>query len=196
MSEVFFKDEQQLIPAIIQDFYTGKVLMLGYMNEEAYHKTKHEKKVTFYSRSRKRLWTKGETSGHFLSVIEMLSDCDQDTLLIKVKPEGPVCHTGSDTCFNEENPQFSLLKLEEVIGDRIKNPKSESYVSGLAAKGIKRVAQKTGEEAVELILESPYDNPDTFLNEAADLLFHFLILLKTKGYSIRDVEKVLAKRHR
>ncbi len=182
-----------LTPAIIQDALTNKVLMLGYMNEEALAKTKLEGKVTFYSRSKQRLWTKGESSGNFLFVKEILIDCDNDTFLIKADPVGPVCHSGADTCFNEVNA-FSLEKLEQTIADRQKNPVDTSYTSSLFAGGINKIAQKLGEEAVELIIESKDDNDELFLNEAADLLYHYLVLLKIKGLGISDVVKILAGR--
>lgn len=192
----FQKYTDGLVPAIIQDALTQKVLMLGFMNQEAFHKTRKEKRVTFFSRSKQRLWTKGETSGNFLEVISILDDCDKDTLLIKVKPLGPVCHTGSDTCFNEHNQSDLLTRLEATIADRIKNPSSGSYVSKLVAKGINKVAQKVGEEAVELVIESKDDDEKLFLGEAADLLFHYLVLLKVKGHQLKDVIGVLEERER
>lgn len=170
--------------------------MLGFMSEEAFIKTQKEGKVTFYSRSRQRLWTKGETSGNFLLVKGILTDCDNDTLLIKVEPSGPVCHTGADTCFNEINNEFSLQKLEQVIADRKANPTDSSYTSSLFAKGINKIAQKVGEEAVELVIESKDSDKEKFLGEAADLLFHYLILLQAKGFSLNDVTKTLAERHK
>lgn len=170
--------------------------MLGFMNDEAYQKTQDEKRVTFYSRTKQRLWTKGETSGNFLEVKEIIADCDQDTLLIKVIPVGPVCHTGADTCFNESNHDFSLRTLEEVIKNRKANPIKGSYTTSLFEAGINKVAQKVGEEAVELVIESKDDNEELFLNEAADLLYHYLVLLTHKGYSLEDVISILAKRHR
>ena len=187
-----------LIPAIIQDSRTKNVLMLGYMNKQAYKKTQAEGKVTFYSRTKQRLWTKGETSGNFLSVIEMKKDCDNDTLLILVKPNGPVCHTGSDTCFdgtNESNAQF-LHYLESVIHDRRINPKEGSYTNKLFEKGINKIAQKVGEEAVELIIEAKDDDNELFLNEAADLMFHYLVLLNEKAFELNDVIKILTQRHK
>ena len=194
MTPEFSKYSDGLVPVIVQDNNTQKVLMLGFMNEEALYKTKQESKVTFYSRSKKRLWTKGETSGNFLLVKEMLNDCDNDTLLIKVDPVGPVCHTGADTCFKENNSGFFLQKLEQVIADRKANPADSSYTSSLFAKGINKIAQKVGEESVELVIESKDNSKEKFLGEAADLLFHYLILLQAKGYSLKDVEKILAKR--
>lgn len=186
-----------LVPAIIQDSVTGKVLMLGFMNEEAFQKTQTEKRVTFFSRSKNRLWTKGEESGNFLDVVSMHLDCDQDTLLIKARPHGPVCHKGTDTCWAESN-QTSALKflaeLEETIASRKNASPEESYTAKLYSKGINKIAQKVGEEATELIIEAKDDNQDLFLNEAADLLFHYLILLEAKGYKLEDVTGVLEKR--
>lgn len=190
----FSKYTDGLVPTIIQDYLTNKVLMLGFMNEDAFIKTTKENKVTFFSRSKNRLWTKGETSGNFLLQKELIVDCDNDTLLIKVIPSGPVCHTGADTCFNETNNDFSLSKLETVIADRKNNPKELSYTSSLFAKGINKIAQKVGEEAVELVIESKDNNEEKFLNEAADLLYHYLILLHEKNYTLKDVENILASR--
>ncbi len=190
----FSKYTDGLVPTIIQDYLTNKVLMLGFMNEDAFIKTTKENKVTFFSRSKNRLWTKGETSGNFLLQKELIVDCDNDTLLIKVTPSGPVCHTGADTCFNETNNDFSLSKLETVIADRKNNPKELSYTSSLFAKGINKIAQKVGEEAVELVIESKDNNEEKFLNEAADLLYHYLILLHEKNYTLKDVENILASR--
>lgn len=184
-----------LIPAIIQDNLSGKVLMLGYMNAEALKQTIESGKVTFYSRSKQRLWVKGETSGNYLSVVEILKDCDNDTFLIKAIPAGPVCHTGSDTCFGEEN-KFSLSKFEAIIADRKENAVAGSYTSSLFASGINKIAQKVGEEAVELVIESVGDDRERFLNEAADLLFHYLVLLGAKGVGLEDVVGVLASRER
>lgn len=166
------------------------------MNEDALAKTKAEGKVTFYSRTTQRLWTKGERSGNFLLVKEIFIDCDNDTLLIKAQPTGPVCHTGADTCFNETNPAFTLQKLEDTIADRKNNPTDNSYTSSLFKKGINKVAQKVGEEAVEMVIESKDNNEEKFLNESADLLYHYLILLRAKNYSLNDVIKVLAERHK
>lgn len=196
MKPDFSKYADGLIPVIIQDQLSKKVLMLGFMNEEAWNKTNTEKKVTFYSRSKQRLWTKGETSGNFLYVKEMLTDCDNDTILIKVNPAGPVCHTGNDTCFNEVNTVFTLEKLEIIITDRKNNPSGTSYTSSLFDKGINKIAQKVGEETVELIIESKDNHKEKFLGEAADLLFHYLVLLQAKGFKLRDVEGVLASRHK
>ncbi len=186
-----------LVPAIVQDSVTGKVLMLGYMNEEAYEKTKAEGKVTFYSRSKDRLWTKGESSGNFLTVKNLLVDCDNDTILVKAVPAGPTCHTGADTCFKEENKgKASYLNyLQAVIHDRKVNPSDESYTTSLFKKGVNKIAQKVGEEAVEIVIEAKDDNKDLFLGEAADLMFHFLVLLEEKGMDLDEVIGVLQERH-
>jgi phosphoribosyl-AMP cyclohydrolase / phosphoribosyl-ATP pyrophosphohydrolase len=186
-----------LIPAIIQDSNTKVVLMMGYMNEEAYLKTTESGKVTFFSRSQNRLWTKGETSGNYLLVHNIKNDCDYDTLLIQVKPKGPVCHTGPDTCWNEENtPENNFLfKLESIIKDRFDNPDNNSYTSSLFKKGINKIAQKVGEEAVEVVIEAKDNSKDLFLNESADLLFHYLILLRAKGFELEDVINVLENRN-
>ena len=196
MNPDFSKYNDGLAPVIVQDYSTQKVLMLGFMNEEAFNKTKQDSKITFYSRSKQRLWTKGETSDNFLLVKEILTDCDNDTLLIKAEATGPVCHTGADTCFNESNTGFTLEKLEKVIADRKDNPADSSYTSSLFAKGINKIAQKIGEEAVELVIESKDNDKEKFLGEAADLLFHYLVLLKAKGCSFDDVTMVLAQRHK
>jgi phosphoribosyl-ATP pyrophosphohydrolase/phosphoribosyl-AMP cyclohydrolase len=169
--------------------------MLGFMNEDAYMKTRSEKRVTFYSRSKERLWTKGETSGNYLELVDILIDCDNDTLLIKANPTGPVCHTGADTCFQEKNDRWDLASLEAIIQDRKKNPVEGSYTTSLFKSGINKVAQKVGEEAVELVIEAKDDNKDLFLNEAADLLYHYLVLLTAKGYALTDVTTVLKQRH-
>ncbi|NOT76520.1 MAG: bifunctional phosphoribosyl-AMP cyclohydrolase/phosphoribosyl-ATP diphosphatase HisIE [Cyclobacteriaceae bacterium] len=190
-----FKKLNGLIPCIVQDTDTDKVLMLGFMNEEALAKTKLEKKVTFFSRTKQRLWTKGESSGNFLMVTDILNDCDNDTLLIKAKPKGPACHTGADTCFDEKNKKDGLGFLEDVIQDRKRNPKPGSYTNKLMDSGINKVAQKVGEEAVELVIEAKDNNRERFLDEAADLMFHYLILLAQKNTSLGDVVKVLKKRH-
>lgn len=193
-----FEKASGLIPAIIQDAATNKVLMLGYMNQEAFDKTQKEHIVTFYSRSKQRLWTKGETSGNFLKVKEILLDCDGDALLIKVYPTGVVCHTGSDTCFNEVNRgKIAFLQhLQEVIHERKLQPSENSYTSKLFSKGINKIAQKVGEEAVELVIESKDENINLFNNEAADLLFHFLVLLEAKDSSLDEVIDVLQERHK
>ena len=195
MKPDFNKNADKLIPAIIQDSNTHIVLMLGYMNEEAFEKTQLEKKVTFYSRSRQRLWTKGESSGNFLVVEDILMDCDADTILIKARPAGPVCHTGADTCFNELNNQFTLDYLEQVISQRRNDPTPGSYTASLFSAGINKMAQKVGEEAVELVIESKDHNEEKFINEAADLLFHYLVLLQAKDKNLHDVLATLAKRH-
>jgi phosphoribosyl-ATP pyrophosphohydrolase/phosphoribosyl-AMP cyclohydrolase len=195
----FEKYADGLVPAIVQDVQTNKVLMLGFMNQEAVDKTMEIGKVTFYSRSKKRLWTKGETSANFLLLKEIKADCDNDTLLVKATPVGPACHTGADTCFFEENtdnPADFLWYLEKVIADRKNNPSEKSYTTSLFAKGINKVAQKVGEEAVELVIESKDDNKELFLGEAADLMFHYLILLQAKGYTLKDVVEVLQGRHK
>lgn len=195
-SKLKFNSTDGLLPCIIQDNITNKVLMLGYMNEESLRKTIADGKVTFFSRSKQRLWTKGETSGNFLNVVQIDVDCDNDTLLIKARPDGPTCHTGADTCFNEVNDSFSLQTLQGIIQDRKKNPKAGSYTTSLFEKGINKIAQKVGEEAVELVIESKDQHEELFLNEAADLMFHYLILLTEKGYQLDDVIQVLKKRHR
>ena len=192
----FSKYTDGLVPAIIQDANTHKVLMLGFMNEEAFQKSRQEGKVTFYSRSKQRPWTKGETSGNFLFIKEIIADCDNDTLLIKVNPAGPVCHTGADTCFSENNTGFTLEKLECIIEDRKNNPSESSYTSSLFAKGINKVAQKLGEEAVELIIESKDNNKELFLGEAADLLYHYLVLLQMKNHKLKEVIQLLSERHK
>ena len=195
----FNKSADGLVPAVVQDAETKNVLMLGYMNEEALEKTKELQKVTFFSRSKQRLWTKGEESGNFLNLVDIKVDCDNDTLLVSVKPEGPVCHTGTDTCWgvkNDKNTGF-LGQLESVIASRKENQDDEkSYVASLFRSGINKVAQKVGEEAVEVVIEAKDDNEELFLNESADLLFHYLILLQAKGYKLDDVIKVLQKRHK
>ncbi len=184
-----------LVPCVVQDASTRVVLMVGFMNKEAYEKTLEEKKVTFFSRTKQRLWTKGETSGNFLNVVDIKTDCDSDSLLIKVRPEGPVCHTGTDTCFSESNEEWNLEALQELIVTRKKNPQPGSYTNSLFDKGINKIAQKVGEEAVELIIEAKDENKDLFLGEAADLMYHYLVLLAAKDYSLTDVLSVLQKRH-
>ncbi len=195
IQKINFDKSEGLLPCIVQDSRTNVVLMLGYMNREALDKTLFEKKLTFFSRTRQRLWTKGETSGNFLHLVEAKLDCDDDTLLFKVKPEGPTCHTGSDTCFNETNVFSGLEFLEAIIQERKKNPKPGSYTNQLFDSGINKVAQKVGEEAVELIIEAKDDNKELFLNEAADLMYHYLVLLTAKGYQLEDVLAVLRQRH-
>jgi phosphoribosyl-ATP pyrophosphohydrolase/phosphoribosyl-AMP cyclohydrolase len=185
-----------LVPAIVQDVNTHKVLMLGYMNQEALDKTMELGRVTFFSRSKNRLWTKGEASGHFLELRSMAVDCDKDTLLIKAVPHGPTCHTGADTCWGETNhSEDFLVYLEEIINLRKRSSDEKSYVRSLFQKGINKIAQKVGEEAVELVIEAKDDNKDLFLNEAADLLFHYLILINSKGHTLKDVINVLQDRH-
>ena len=192
----FNKYTDGLVPAIIQDDQTAKVLMLGFMNEEAFNRTLELQKVTFFSRSKNRLWTKGEESGNFLLLAEIKVDCDNDTLLVKAKPVGPVCHTGADTCWDEKNTGDNFLfLLESIITDRKNNPSAASYTSSLFEKGINKIAQKVGEEAVELVIESKDDNAALFINEAADLLYHYLILLSAKGSGLQQVIDVLKKRH-
>jgi len=192
----FKKYGDGLVPAIVQDFNTQKVLMLGFMNEEALQVTERTGKVTFYSRSKQRLWTKGEESGNFLELKSIATDCDNDTLLIKAHPLGPVCHTGADTCWSEKNHNEDfLLYLEDIINLRRKASPDESYVAKLFAKGMNKVAQKVGEEAVELVIEAKDNNEELFLNEAADLLFHYLLLLNAKGYKLQDVISILQQRH-
>src|SRR5213592_4637662 len=192
----FKKYSDGLVPAIIQDHKTQKVLMLGFMNEEALQKTMREGKVTFYSRSKERLWTKGEESGNVLLLKEVMSDCDDDSLLIKAEPKGPVCHTGADTCWSEKNHKEDFLYyLEHIIELRKNGTDQNSYVKQLFGKGINKIAQKVGEEAVELVIEAKDVNRELFLNEAADLLFHFLILLQAKGFKLDDVIRVLKERH-
>lgn len=195
--KIDFEKTNGLVPAIIQDAKTKKVLMLGYMNEEALAKTQKTSRVTFYSRTKERLWTKGEESGNFLELVDLKVDCDNDTLLIQANPVGPTCHKGTDTCWGEENnSNFGFLsKLEAVIKDRHDNPDEKSYTSSLFKKGINKVAQKVGEEAVEVVIEAKDNSEELFLNESADLLYHYLILLRAKGYDLEDVVKVLEDRH-
>jgi phosphoribosyl-ATP pyrophosphohydrolase/phosphoribosyl-AMP cyclohydrolase len=194
----FEKYSDGLVPAIVQDHETFKVLMLGFMNRAALDQTRQEGKVTFFSRSKNRLWTKGEESGNFLLLKGMAVDCDQDTLLIRAEPLGPVCHTGADTCWDEKNHREDFLAhLEEIIMDRRRQAEPEkSYIAGLFSKGINKIAQKVGEEAVELVIEAKDNDEKLFLNEAADLLFHYLILLNAKGYNLQDVTNVLKERHK
>ena len=192
----FSKYHDGLVPAVIQDFNTQKVLMLGFMNEEALKTTEETGLVTFYSRSKKRLWTKGEESGNHLQLRQIFVDCDNDTLLIKAEPEGPVCHTGADTCWSEKNHKEDFIYyLEHIIALRRKSTDEKSYVRQLFGKGINKIAQKVGEEAVELVIEAKDVNQELFLNEAADLLFHYIVLLQAKDCSLNDVIKVLERRH-
>ncbi|MBC7605847.1 MAG: bifunctional phosphoribosyl-AMP cyclohydrolase/phosphoribosyl-ATP diphosphatase HisIE [Burkholderiales bacterium] len=193
----FDKNKDGLLPAIIQDSETKTVLMLGYMNEEAYDRTIQTNRITFFSRSKKRLWTKGEESGHFLELVSIGLDCDQDTFLIQAIPSGPVCHTGADTCWQQVNhlDYGFLLKLEETIKSRRDSNDSKSYVASLFKKGINKIAQKVGEEAIEMVIEAKDSNGLLFLNESADLLFHYLILLQAKNYSLTEVVAILESRN-
>jgi phosphoribosyl-ATP pyrophosphohydrolase/phosphoribosyl-AMP cyclohydrolase len=196
MNVDFKKYGDGLVPAIIQDYSTHKVLMMGFMNKEALQRTETSGRVTFYSRSKKRLWTKGEESGNYLELKSIAVDCDNDTLLIKAHPVGPVCHTGADTCWSEKNHNEDFLYyLEDIINLRSKASPDESYVAKLFANGINKIAQKVGEEAVEMVIEAKDNNDNLFLNESADLLFHYLVLLNAKGYKLQDVVSVLQKRH-
>ena len=191
-----FDKNTGLVPVIIQDYLNLKVLMLGYMNQEAFDKTLQEKRVTFFSRSKNRLWTKGETSGNFLELMDWKLDCDNDTILIKAKPLGPTCHKGTTTCFAEETDKGFLYELQQTISDKIDNNDENSYTNELYKRGINKVAQKVGEEAVELVIEAKDNNAELFKNEAADLLYHYLILLKAKGFSLEEIEEVLKNRER
>lgn len=192
--KIDFNKSNGLVPVVIQDNNTLQVLMLGYMNEEAYLKTEEEKKVTFYSRSKNRLWTKGEESGNFLHVQDIKLDCDSDTLLIKVNPEGPTCHTGTTSCFKEETAKGFIYTLQATIQEKIDSNDPHSYTNTLYKRGINKVAQKVGEEAVELVIEAKDNDPNLFKNEAADLMYHYLILLKAKGFTLEDIEEVLESR--
>lgn len=196
--KIDFEKGEGLVPAVVQDSVTNKVLMLGYMNQEAFDKTKEDKKVTFFSRSKNRLWTKGESSQNFLHVDSVLIDCDNDTILVKATPAGPTCHTGADTCFDESNKgRASFLHyLEDLIEQRYNDRPEGSYVTSLFDKGLNKIAQKVGEEAVEIVIEAKDDNKDLFLNEGADLLFHLMVLLKAKGYKLDEIIDVLEKRHK
>lgn len=198
IENINFSKGDGLIPAVVQDVNTLQVLMLGYMNEEAVKQTLETKKVTFYSRSKKRLWMKGEESGNVLSLLDLKLDCDNDTLLILANPIGPTCHKGTKTCWGEASSiNFGVLQdLEDIISDRKNNPDEQSYVSDLFQKGINKVAQKVGEEAVEVVIEAKDNNDDLFLNESADLLFHYLILLQAKGFSLNNVLEVLKERRK
>ncbi|SFN36057.1 phosphoribosyl-ATP pyrophosphatase /phosphoribosyl-AMP cyclohydrolase [Chryseobacterium oleae] len=192
--KIDFNKDNGLVPVIIQDSRTQQVLMLGYMNEEAFEKTEKEGIVTFFSRSKNRLWTKGEESGNFLTVKNISVDCDQDTILIQAVPKNTVCHTGSLSCFGEKESKGFLYELEDKISDRIDRKAEDSYTYSLFQRGINKMAQKVGEEAVELVIEAKDNNDDLFKNEAADLLYHFLILLKAKGFSMEDIEEILESR--
>ncbi len=197
ISEINFSKMNGLVPAIIQDSITSKVLMQGFMNEDSFIKTQETGLVCFYSRSKNRLWTKGEESGNFLHVNEIFLDCDKDSILIKVKADGPVCHTGQDTCWNEKNMDENFLNyLEKIIHERKNSDPNSSYTASLFAKGINKVAQKVGEEAIELVIEAKDENDNLFLNEAADLLFHYMVLLKYKGFGMNDVINILKERHK
>lgn len=189
-----FKKGDGLVPVVVQDNNTLQVLMLGYMNEEAYQKTLESKLVTFYSRSKERLWTKGESSNNTLELVDIMIDCDQDTLLIKANPNGPTCHTGTTSCFKEETAKGFIYELEKTINDRIDSNDPNSYTNKLFRRGINKVAQKVGEEAVEVVIEAKDSDDNLFKNEAADLMYHYLILLKAKGFTLTDIEEVLAER--
>ncbi|MBL7993246.1 MAG: bifunctional phosphoribosyl-AMP cyclohydrolase/phosphoribosyl-ATP diphosphatase HisIE [Candidatus Kapabacteria bacterium] len=197
LTNLNFDKQNGLLPAVVQDATTQTVLMLGYMNAEALEKTQREGVVTFFSRSKSRLWTKGETSGNFLRVVEILADCDNDTLLVKAHPQGPTCHTGADTCFDEQNVARGsfLHELERIVLERKANPSPDSYTSKLLARGMNKVAQKVGEEAVELVIEAKDSNDELFKGEAADLLFHFTVLLAAKEISLESVLDILRERH-
>ncbi|OSY89163.1 phosphoribosyl-ATP pyrophosphatase [Tenacibaculum holothuriorum] len=191
----FNKSKDGLVPVIIQNNCTLQVLMLGYMNKEAFLKTQQEGKVTFFSRSKNRLWTKGEESGNFLLVNDIKVDCDNDTILIKTTPKGPTCHKGTTSCFAEETTKGFLYELENIISNRIDTNDEDSYTNKLFKRGINKVAQKVGEEAVELVIEAKDNNDELFINEAADLMYHYLVLLKAKNLSISDVESILKSRN-
>jgi len=195
MINIDFEKGNGLVPAIIQDYNTLQVLMTGYMNEEAYCKSIEEGRVTFYSRTKKRLWTKGETSGNFLYIKDIQTDCDNDALLIKVNPAGPVCHTGSTSCFGEETAKGFIYSLEKIIEQRISDDVKDSYTNKIFKQGVNKMAQKVGEEAVELVIEAMDNNDDLFVNEAADLLYHLLILLRSRNMTFTDIEKILRSRH-
>lgn len=196
MLNIDFDKADGLVPAVIQDYVTMQVLMVGYMNEEALRKTSEEGRVTFFSRSRKKLWTKGETSGNYLVVKEIIADCDQDTLLIKVMPAGPVCHSGSSTCFGDRQIKGFIYKLEQIIDQRISANASNSYTNKLFSKGINKIAQKVGEEALEVIIEAIDNNNELLINETADLLYHLLILLKFRDIRIENIESCLLDRNK
>lgn len=190
-----FAKSDGLVPVIVQDAQTLEVLMLGYMNEEAWQKTQAEKRVTFFSRSKNRLWTKGEESGNFLNVKSVHIDCDKDTVLIKADPMGPTCHTGSRSCFNTEFNQNFILELERIVNHRYENPSDESYVNRLRSRGINKIAQKVGEEAVETVIAALTETETDFINETSDLLFHLIVLLREKGFSLEKIAKNLESRH-
>lgn len=190
-----FAKSDGLVPVIVQDAQTLEVLMLGYMNEEAWHKTQAEKRVTFFSRSKNRLWTKGEESGNFLEVVSLHIDCDQDTVLIKAKPAGPTCHTGARSCFKTDYNQNFILELERIIDGRYNFPTEESYVNRLHNKGVHKIAQKVGEEAVETVIAALYETEKEFISESSDLLFHLIVLLREKGISLETIAKHLESRH-
>ena len=196
MNNIDFSKGSGLVPVVIQDNCTLQVLMVGFMNEEAFDMTIRERKVTFYSRSRKKLWTKGETSGNFLHIEEVKADCDNDSILIKVRADGPVCHNGTISCFENVSAKGFLYRLEEIINQRIEYNITDSYTNTLYRKGTNAVIQKVGEEAIELIIEAKDDNVEKLTNESADLLYHFLILLKTKGIRFTEIEEVLLNRHK
>ncbi len=195
-SKVDFNKSDGLVPVIVQDVKTLEVLMLGYMNQEALIKTELEKKVTFFSRSKSRLWTKGEESGNFLLVNSISIDCDKDTILIKAKPVGPTCHTGSRSCFFTEYNQNFIFELENIINDRYENPSESSYVNKLRNKGINKIAQKVGEEGVETVIAALAETDTDFINESSDLIFHLLVLLREKGFTLNDIAKNLESRHK
>lgn len=200
-----FNKADGLVPAIIQCSTTQEVLMLGYMNQEAYNQSVQQNRVTFYSRSKKRLWTKGETSGNYLSIVSITLDCDKDALLIEVEPQGVVCHTGTRSCFDSKKKQVLsdnlaqresfILKLEQILATKLQENSADSYTATLASRGVNKVAQKVGEEAVELVIEAMREEKELFLNESADLLYHYLLLLRVKGYSLMEVEQILEQRH-
>ncbi len=191
-----FEKSGGIVPAIIQDAQTLEVLMLGYMNEKAWQKTQSEGRVTFFSRSKNRLWTKGEESGHFLNVVSTHIDCDRDTILIKAQPKGPTCHTGSRSCFNTDYNQNFIFELADIIADRYRFPTADSYVNRLHARGLNKIAQKVGEEAVETVIAALAEDEVDFINETSDLLFHLLVLLREKGISLETIAKNLESRHR
>lgn len=195
VQSIHFDKLNGIVPCVVQDSSTRTVLMLGFMTEEALRKTMAEGRVTFYSRSKKRLWTKGESSGHYLQLEDIKLDCDKDTLLVMVRPSGPTCHTGADTCFDETNAGLGPAFLERIITERIKHPKPGSYTNTLLDAGINKIAQKVGEEAVELVIEAKDNNRDLFLGEAADLMYHYMVLLAAKGVTLEDVTRVLYQRH-